>query len=84
VSVTLYASTFEHEMWNGPKRYIAIVVYDTLELFRDACRNHDHRNMQKPDEEWKEAYGAFFPATTFDGERWVIPQNKQVISTIVS
>ena len=52
----LYASTWRHEIWKGPKRYIAIVVYDDLDKFRDACSGLD----RDPRMEWKEAVGGFF------------------------
>ncbi len=57
---TLHVSTTIHDRWNGPKRYIRILVYDTLEEFEKASVSHERRRSgsKLP---WDDAVGGFFP-----------------------
>lgn len=54
----LYASTTRHEEWLGPKRYVCIVIHDTVEQFRDACKRYSYNDSSGS---WEGAVGAFHP-----------------------
>lgn len=41
----LHASTATHEIWQGPKRYIRVIIHDTTEELQKAAKRysgHDH------------------------------------------
>lgn len=51
-----HASTSRQREWSGPKRWIRIVVHDTLRQFYDGAKNYsDNAN-------WEGAVGAFHPS----------------------
>lgn len=54
----LYASTTRHDEWQGPKRYVCIVIHDTEEEFRRAAARHNYNDASRG---WETAVGAFHP-----------------------
>ncbi len=56
MALILHASTTRHVEWGGSKRYIRIIVHDTIDDFRKKAKAHS------PDMDWSEAVGAFQPA----------------------
>lgn len=62
MTLVFHASTDRHAMWNGPKRYLRIVVHDNLEKFRAAAEKFS------PHMDWDHAAGAFHPSQK--REKW--------------
>jgi len=54
-----HVSTRHHPMWNGPKRYVRVYLYDTVEELRDAARRFHYF---APDSDTDKATGLFTPA----------------------
>lgn len=54
---TVYASTDRHDEWEGPKRYVCIVIHDTAEQLQEAARKHS------PGRGWEGVVGCFHPVT---------------------
>lgn len=54
-STITHASTVDHDRWDGPKRYIRIVVHDTTDELRRAA-------VRYRGGDWTDAGGGFHPA----------------------
>lgn len=80
----LYASTTRHEEWHGPKRYVCIVVHDTVEEFRRACARYNYNDSSGG---WEGAVGAFHPVDRREKydkakKRWIDITPKHFVGVI--
>lgn len=83
MAVVLHASTDRHKQWGGPKRWVRVIIYDTLQEFQKVAMEHSYGR----DDEWKHAWAGWFAPVHREAydkktDSWIDKTNKHYAGTI--